>query len=131
MLREWSAAGFVTRDFVNFDEPFIQPPAFKVEKPAPTAALTATARAAAAPTTVAKPATAAQPAQPNRRASPRSTQVSVNSASVEDLSSIKGMPEKVAKVIVKERPFRSLDELVRVKGMGAKLLAKIRSSLKL
>ena len=111
MLREWTATGFVTRDYVNFDQPFVQPESRKVEAPTP--------------------AVVVPPPLPSRNATQRNNQVSVNTASVEDLSNVKGMPEKVAKVIVKERPFRSLDDLTRVKGMGAKLLARIRASLKL
>ena len=111
MLREWTATGFVTRDFVNFDQPYVQPEPRKIEAPAPSVTV--------------------PPVRPSRTAAQRPGQVSVNTASADELATVKGMPEKVAKVIVKERPFRSLDELTRVKGMGAKLLAKIRSSLKL
>ena len=37
----------------------------------------------------------------------------------------------VVEGIVARRPFKSLNELVKVKGMGEKLLAKLRSRLKL
>ena len=57
--------------------------------------------------------------------------MSVNSASKAELAAIKGMPTKVAEGIVSKRPFKSLDDLAGVKGMGAWLLAKLRSKLKL
>jgi len=113
MLREWTAAGYVTRDYVNFNQLFTQSEPAKAEAPAAIKA-------------------AVTPAQPTiKRAAQDKNLVSVNKASVGELAEIKGMPEKVAKGIVKERPFLTLDELVRVKGVGAKLLAKIRSRLKL
>jgi len=111
MLREWTTAGFVTRDYVNFNQPFVQSEPRQPESPVAVPAL--------------------PPSKPSRTTPKPARQVSVNSATARELAGVKGMPEKVAKVIVKERPFRSLDELVRVKGMGAKLLAKIRSGLKL
>ncbi len=107
MLREWTAAGFLTRDFFNFDAPFVQ------AGPAPVAA---------------KPA----PAPAEKKSIPADSHlVSVNHADAGALAQIKGLSQKVAAAIVKERPFRSLDELTRVKGMGAKLLARVRAHLKL
>jgi competence ComEA-like helix-hairpin-helix protein len=61
----------------------------------------------------------------------RSRTVSVNTATADELASVKGLPAKVAEAIVAKRPYASLDDLLRVKGMGAKLLAKLRSRLKL
>lgn len=112
MLREWTAAGFVTRDYVNFEQRY---------------EVVATE---AVPTPAAKLEAARKPVS----ASPKAvadTGVSVNSASKAELAAIKGMPTKVAEGIVSKRPFKSLDELAGVKGMGVKLLAKLRSKLKL
>lgn len=135
MLREWTTAGHVTRDFVNFDQAYIQPspkevaPEAKAEAPLPAKAAPApvvkvTAAPVAKAPVVTKPASAV-------KASESASATSVNRASVKELSKVKGLTEKVAKAIVASRPFASLDELVNVKGMGAKLLAKLRPGLKL
>jgi DNA uptake protein ComE-like DNA-binding protein len=136
MLREWTAAGFVTRDFSNFAVPMVVaskaavPVAQPVQIPAPVAAKPApvVAQPAAVPPVIAAPAKA-----PVAVAKPvaKDAAVSVNSATKEELIAIKGLPEKVADGIVAKRPFKSLDEVQKVKGMGAKLLAKLRSKLKL
>ena len=117
MLREWTGSGYVTRDYTNFSVPMT------VEAPA-----------------VAPVASVTAPAEPRTKPSKRRTKspvradrsiVSVNKATKEDLAAIKGLPKKVAAGIISKRPFRSLDDLVKVKGMGARLLAKVRSKLKL
>ena len=160
MLREWTAAGFVTRDFTSFATPFVSAPriqnpcvAIVPTKPAAPAPAKASAPAPAAPSSpaavVAKvpapalaPATAKAPAPAiTKAAAPAPTAknsvdnsakgVSVNTARVEELAAVKGLPKKVAENIVKHRPFGSLDDLRRVKGLGAKILEKVRSSLKL
>lgn len=116
MLREWTAAGYVTRDFANFDQPYVQQPASAELRAAKAAAV--------------QPASAAARPQTGKAARPDGL-VSVNQASAAELTKVKGLPEKVSKAIVANRPFGSLDELVNVKGMGAKLLAKVRASLTL
>ena len=190
MLREWTAGGFVTRDFANFATPFIsapiveRAPALAVEKcsapvaeravtpvvaPAPAplavrapapevakaAALLSPAKPpaalrapapevakAAVPFSPAKaPVTARSPAQevakaaaplspPKAPADDAARRVSVNTARAEELAAVSGLSTKLAQDIVRTRPFASLDDLRRVKGLGAKLLAKVRSSLK-
>jgi competence protein ComEA len=60
--------------------------------------------------------------------------VNINSADAATLSSaIKGVGEKKAQAIVKYRkehgPFRSVDELANVPGIGAKTVEKNRSNL--
>jgi len=118
MLREWTAAGFVTRDFSSFGNPVTYA---QTELAAPAARARETPKTAPTiPTSTEK----------GRAASP-SERVSVNTATVAGLASVKGLPTKVAQGIVAERPFKSLDDLLRVKGVGAKLLAKLRSRLKL
>ncbi|MEO8181321.1 MAG: helix-hairpin-helix domain-containing protein [Deltaproteobacteria bacterium] len=76
-----------------------------------------------------KSSPAAVPAAPVTRTGPRA--ISVQTASLEELSRVKGLNLKVAKEIVKARPFKSLDELVKVQGIGRKTLDKIRSFLTL
>jgi predicted flap endonuclease-1-like 5' DNA nuclease len=145
MLREWTAAGFVTRDFANFATRFVSMPVPETS-PAPTVkepsvpiaeklstmvvgkpAAPAVAKAPAPE--VAKPAAPAAPAQAPVEGSAK--RASVNTAGIEELAAVKGLSTKLAEGIVKERPFASLDDLRRVKGLGAKILAKVRSSLKL
>lgn len=58
----------------------------------------------------------------------------VNTATVEQLQAIKGIGPKTAQAIVdyrtKHGPFKSLDALVNVKGIGAKKLEVLRQHLK-
>ena len=59
--------------------------------------------------------------------------VDINSASVKELSSLKGVGEKKAKAIFSFRKtncFKTVDELVKVKGIGSKTLEKNRNNLK-
>lgn len=54
--------------------------------------------------------------------------VDINKAGIEELATIPGLGETKAKAIVAYRetaPFKSVDELVNVKGIGEKLFAKI------
>lgn len=133
MLREWTAAGFVTRDHVNFSTTVSVP-----QPTSPTASPPATPNDSELFRTKATQPLKQDPdsmiAVNQRRSSVvhRSpTGVSVNSATVAELRGIKGLPTKVAEGIVKKRPFRSFEDLLDVKGMGTKLLAKLRSQLKL
>jgi hypothetical protein len=57
--------------------------------------------------------------------------VSVNTADVEELAAVQGLNKKLAEGIVKKRPFASLDDLRRVKGLGARVLAMVRPRLRL
>jgi competence ComEA-like helix-hairpin-helix protein len=57
--------------------------------------------------------------------------VSIQTASVEELSKVKGLNLKLANEIVKARPFASLEDLVRVRGIGQKTLARLASLLTL
>jgi DNA uptake protein ComE-like DNA-binding protein len=140
MLREWTPAGFVTRDYANFVAPHVvaepAPPAVAVEAaPAvPVAAEPAKAQpgpaqageppqAKGAPAASARQAAGSVPAQAGR--------VSINRASVAELAAIKGLGKTVAAAIVAARPYADLEELLRAKGMGPKLLAKLREHLAL
>jgi competence ComEA-like helix-hairpin-helix protein len=57
--------------------------------------------------------------------------VSLNTASRKEIAAVKGISNKVAENIVAARPFASLDELLKVKGVGAKLLEKVRQFIRL
>ncbi len=59
--------------------------------------------------------------------------VDINSASVKELSSLKGVGTKKAEAIVAYRKahcFKNVDEIVKVKGIGEKFLQKNRKNLK-
>ncbi len=59
--------------------------------------------------------------------------VDINTASVKDLSTLKGIGKKKAEAIVAYRKthcFKSVDELTKVKGIGKKILEKNRSEIK-
>lgn len=59
--------------------------------------------------------------------------VNINSASATELAGLKGLGEAKAKAIVayrdKNGPFRSVDDLDQVSGIGNKLMASLRSQV--
>lgn len=160
MLREWTASGYVTRDFAAYPQMFdadardvVAEPA--VVTPAPAARTPAVAKAPSAPATpAAKPEAkpAARKAEPKAEAKPtakkpaakpaakteakaqpmqaEAAQVSINTASEAELAAVKGLSKTVAKAIVAGRPYASVDALEGVKGLGKKTLDKLRASLK-
>jgi Helix-hairpin-helix motif len=159
MLCEWTSAGYLARDFTNFINPVTYglSPAATPAKPGD---LIAAEGAPIAPRLPAKPAPvallqemapkspvhpAAAPAMPNASgpdkpepvafAQPKAVAgvarpVSVNTGSEEELGAVEGLSPKLARALMKQRPFASLEELRRVKGISAGLLARIRSQLK-
>lgn len=133
LLREWTNAGYVTRDFANFALPVSWAAAVAPEAKPAAPAKAAPASKAAAPKAVApkaaEPKAAAAKAAPKVAAAPAS--VSINKASEAELAAVKSLPKAVAAAIVAARPFKTLDELVKVKGMGVKMLDKLKGSLSL
>lgn len=138
MLREWEGNGFVTRDHIQFAQPYVvEAPA--VETPvltqAPVIAAAAVAEEVAPAAVQAEPAPAlvAAKAAPVAKAAPAvvDRRVSINGASRAELAAIKGVSKKLADSIVCARPLISVDALLAVKGMGPKLLEKLRSSVRL
>lgn len=132
MLREWTAGGWVTRDYTVFPQlvdfqPAPQAPAAEIAVPAAVAeapvveAAPVAQPAKAAKTTTSKAKTKAAPA----------AAVSVNYSSAAELADVKGISKTVAAAIVAARPYASLDDLLRAKGVGAKLLDKVRAQLTL
>ena len=112
MLREWTPAGYVTRDYRPLME--IQPMEVAVDTPK---------KAKTAKTASAKPAPEAKVVA--------ASGVSVNKASESELTSVKGLSASVARAIIASRPYASLEELCRAKGVGEKLLSKVRKFLTL
>jgi competence protein ComEA len=55
--------------------------------------------------------------------------LNLNTATKEELESIKGIGPVLSVRIIAGRPYESVDELIRVKGIGPKRLEKLRSSL--
>ena len=59
--------------------------------------------------------------------------VDINSASVKELSSLKGIGEKKAQAIIDYRTlngkFKNIDELVHVKGIGTKMVESLRNDV--
>jgi competence ComEA-like helix-hairpin-helix protein len=167
MLREWTSAGFVTRDFTSFALPVEIVPApapapaplavapvapvvaavvVPAEAPAPVkvAAPKATATVEVKPGArlevkpvarvevkpVVAPVTKAKVAQPVKSpAAPRP--IALNTASADEIRAAAGLPLKVAQAIVKSRPFKSVEDLLRVKGIGERVLAKLRSRVRI
>lgn len=116
MLREWTATGYVTRDYRNVEN------AAQLVAPAPEVARTESAPAAEAAAEVPAPAIVT-PVEPGL--------VSIQRGSLEQLAAVPGLSKKVAQEIIKARPFSSLDELTRVRGIGDKTLRKVRAALTL
>jgi competence protein ComEA len=62
-----------------------------------------------------------------------SAKVNINTATVEELMSLKGIGEKKAESIVEHREqfgsFTAIDDLKGVKGIGDKILTKIRDHI--
>ena len=78
--------------------------------------------------TIVCPAVLAAEAKPEASAT-----VDINSATVEELASVPGIGQVIAQRIVEFRekngPYKSLDDLLKVQGIGEKSLAKIRERL--
>ena len=123
MLREWTPAGYLTRDYRVLARPSSNPARKDAKLQAP-AETKNKAAAKAVPTgeSIAGQATPAPAAAPG---------VSINAASTAELGAVKGISNAVAKAIVAARPYLTLDDVVRAKGMGQKLLDKVRGALKL
>lgn len=71
--------------------------------------------AAKAPAAAAAPAAATAPAAPAAPRAPAADKLDINTASVEQLEALKGVGPVRAKAIVKGRPYKGKDDLVRRK----------------
>jgi DNA uptake protein ComE-like DNA-binding protein len=137
MLREWGPTGYVTRDYCNLS---LEAPAKTKAKPKAAAkkaaakeeAPKAKAKAKVEPKPVAKESKA--PAKESKAAAkvakaPVVKGVAVNTANETALLAVKGLSAALVKAIIAGRPYASLDDLGKVKGIGPKLLAKLRDEL--
>jgi len=65
-------------------------------------------------------------------ATPAAARVNINSASADDLASLPGIGPAKAKAIIdhrSEQPFRSPDDLRKVKGIGDKLYDRVKDQI--
>jgi competence ComEA-like helix-hairpin-helix protein len=60
-------------------------------------------------------------------ASCNSTQIDINSASAEELDNLAGIGKVYAERIILGRPFGSVDDLLKISGIGNKTLEKIKT----
>ncbi|WP_338414177.1 helix-hairpin-helix domain-containing protein [uncultured Sphaerotilus sp.] len=114
MLREWTQDGLLTRDHrvVTLAVEEVPAPA-----PAPEPAPAKVAAPVPAPAPVVKPK-----ARPSHL-------LNVNLATEEQLVAIDGLNRALAKAVVAARPFASMDDLLDIKGVGDKRLARMRRHL--
>jgi DNA uptake protein ComE-like DNA-binding protein len=139
MLREWTSAGYVTRDYRLLEQPALTTaaaePVAAVPAAEPAQASVPVATAAPAQAVTAATAVDSEPAQtrqlPSTKAQASAQRVSINRASAASISSLKGISDKVAASIVAHRPYSSLDDLLRAKGIGIKRLEQLRAQLEL
>jgi len=61
----------------------------------------------------------------------KSRQVSIMTGSAEELARVKGLNLRVAKEIIKARPYAALEDVLKVEGVGRKTFDKIRSLITL
>ena len=88
---------------------------------------TAEAKPAAKPGKAGKASSKSKDKDKSSKAKPAA--VSINTASAAELAAVKGLSKTVAAAIVAARPFAGIDELLKVKGLGPKLLDKLKASL--
>lgn len=132
MLREWTPSGYVTRDYRNF--PAAKPVAKKAASKPKAAAKPKAPVAAKAPAVEIKAATPKAETKPAKKAAvvkEAAKTVSINKASEDELAALKGLPREVAKAIIAGRPYATLEEVCKAKGMGQKKLEKLRELLSL
>lgn len=144
LLCEWTAEGYLVRDFCNFAEPYIgsrraeQPHAATpvvaatspVAAPAATATTPAVAPAVAAtsPAAVSSPAAAPASVKPVVPTAPKPGQrPSLNEVSEAEFIKATGLQKKVAAQLLAARPFKSFEELLALRGIGEKMVQRLRT----
>jgi competence protein ComEA len=85
------------------------------------------------PAGAAPPATATSTARPSAATTPAETKININTADEASLEDLKGIGEAKAKAIIEYRqkngPFKSVDDLKNVKGIGEKTLDDLREQV--
>jgi len=144
MLREWTGTGYTTRDYYNFALPFVieaaalvspEPVVEAVElkpkqEPTPKAEPLNESKSILAPATKKAAGLVKTPAKATKASKPASG-VSINHATAEELAAVKGITKTAVTTIIAGRPYATIDQLAKVKGVGTKTLVKIRGSLAL
>ncbi|MDP2880627.1 MAG: helix-hairpin-helix domain-containing protein [Azonexus sp.] len=128
MLREWGPAGYVTRDYCNLS---LEAPAKSKAKPKAAAKEKVAKEKAPKAKAEPKPVTEESKAAAKAAKAPVAKGVAVNAASEAELLAVKGLSAAVTKAIIAGRPYASFDDLAKVKGVGPKLLVKLRDELAL
>lgn len=144
MLREWTPAGYVTRDYRNFAAAPVKAKPAPKAKAKPKAAVAA--KPAVAKAAVVKAVSAEVKAPEVKAAAPKAVAksakkaasdkdavkpVSINKASENELAAIKGLSRDVARAIIAARPYAALEDVCKAKGIGQKKLEKLRALLAL
>lgn len=157
MLREWDGNHYLTRDYVKFNLPYIVNAKPLVSRSETDNVITVdftgnktisdnketATQSIVEPQQPVKPAAYQKPVakkalskkaptkKPETNGTVSEAKVSINNATLSQLDTIKGMSKSLAQNIVADRPFKTLDETLQVKGMGPKLLQKMRCFLSL
>lgn len=91
--------------------------------------MSAPAFAQTAATPAAKPATPAIAPAQVKHVAPEVAPLDINSATVEQLAAAKGLTRTLAEAIVKGRPYKSADELVKNRILTESLFAQVKDGL--
>ena len=70
--------------------------------------------------------TGAKRARSRNKAEHPSHLINVNTASQKELESLPGVGPVIARRIIEARPYRTVEDLLRVRGLGAKRMEEIR-----
>lgn len=143
MVREWNNGAYVTRDYINFAVPYSvegNRANVRVTREDSNNVISVAFKEKLETAAPAKPEKgmdeiiAKKPASRKLATEPQKLvgdgRISINKAALKEIEAIKGVSRKLAKSIVDGRPYKDLEELIGVKGMGKKLLDKIRNTLK-
>lgn len=73
-----------------------------------------------------RPPSGRRRAEPAPQPSPRQARVNVNTASLEELATLPGVGPELARQIVRQRPYRKVEDLLRIHGIGQGKLKQLR-----
>ena len=68
-------------------------------------------------------------APPEATSTPAQAKVDVNSATLGKLTELPGIGKKIGQAIIDGRPYAKIEDLLKVKGIGKKKLAKIKDRI--